>query len=172
MKIIFLDIDGVLNSELYMIAEHNKSMAIEHKIEQTRFERQVDEIDPKAMSFLNDLIKETEAKVVISSTWRRSNTIESLTEIFKARDFIGEIIGFTPRLSEDCLRGNEIYKWIKDNDKLLGMPYYDFNSYIILDDDSDMLYWQKDNFFKTDGYVGLTPTIVYKATWFLNKRGK
>lgn len=167
MKIIFLDIDGVLNSELYhRTIEHNRDIV------QTRFESQIEDIDPKAMSFLNDLITDTGAKIVVSSTWRKSNTIESLTKIFKARGFVGEIIGFTPSLSGDCVRGNEIYKWIQDNKEVLGLPYYDFNTYIILDDDSDMLLWQKDNFFKTDGYVGLTPTIVYKATWFLNKRGK
>jgi len=166
MNIIFLDIDGVLNSELHMMS------TIGHNTAQTRYESQLEDIDEKAVSFLNNLIKDTNSKVVITSTWRINNSLEDLINIFKAKNFVGEIIGVTPRCSEDCVRGNEIYKWIKENESLLGVPYYKFNTYVIFDDDTDMLYWQKDNFFKTDPYVGLTPSNVYKATWFLNERGK
>lgn len=166
MKIIFLDIDGVLNSQLY----HERTYDPNLEKDISRFDYKCRDIDDKAVSFLNDLIKDTGAKVVVSSSWRRSETIESLTKILQARGFTGEIVGFTPRLGKNTVRGNEIHKWIEDNDKLLGVYYYQFKEYVILDDDSDMLLWQKDNFIKTDGYVGLTPTNVHKATYILNGR--
>jgi len=44
----------------------------------------------------------------------------------------------------------------------------DFNKYIILDDDSDMLYWQRNNFICIDGGPGLTENVAYKAIRMLN----
>ena len=46
-----------------------------------------------------------------------------------------------------------------------------YNNYAIIDDDSDMLLWQKDNFFQTDSYSGLTPTTCYKIkNFFMQKQ--
>jgi hypothetical protein len=71
---------------------------------------------------------------------------------------------YTPRINQaGSVRGNEIYLWLTENKK------YKHNRYIILDDDSDMLLWQQEHFFKTDGYVGLTPGVCYRAKRFLEK---
>jgi len=161
MNIIFLDIDGVLNSQLY----HESTEA---KLPQTREESDLQDIDPKAISFLNDLIKETDAKIVITSTWRKSHSDEVLQALFEKKGFIGKIIGHTPILGESNLRGNEILSWIKSNELILGQRYHVFNTYVIFDDDSDMLYWQRNNFILIDGYVGLTPNNCYKAKWILD----
>lgn len=57
MKIIFLDIDGVLNSEVYYrIVDRSKK-------DWSRF-------DPKAVELIKKLLNEFSAKIVISSTWR------------------------------------------------------------------------------------------------------
>jgi hypothetical protein len=124
---------------------------------------ELDDIDPKAVGFLNNLITKTGAKIVISSTWRGSHTRPELQRILEARGFIGEIIDYTPHLNQDCVRGNEILKWMKDNEKLLGKSYHEFETYVIFDDDSDMLYWQRNNFILINGYVGLTPKDCWKA---------
>ena len=60
-------------------------------------------------------------------------------------------------------------KWIEDNEKLVG-SYYSFNNYVIFDDDSDMLYWQRNNFIHIDGYFGLSPNHCYRAKNILNKK--
>jgi hypothetical protein len=158
MNIIFLDIDGVLNSQLY----HESTV---YKTPTTREESDLQDIDPKAIGFLNDLIKATEAKIVITSTWRRSHSDVKLQELFEKRGFIGKIIDHTPMLGEHTVRGNEILTWIERNEKLLGKSRSDFSNYVIFDDDSDMLYWQRNNFLLVDGYVGLTPNLCYKAEW-------
>lgn len=157
-KLIFLDIDGVLNHELFYRAED----------QQARYERvgyPYCDIDPDKVALLNVLVKDTGAKVVISSTWRKGKDISELQAILDWGGFKGEIIGKTPclRLEKRSMpRGIEIYCYLEDNQD-------DNTSYVIFDDDSDMMLWQKNNFFLVDGYCGLTPNIIYKATRFLNK---
>lgn len=80
-----------------------------------------------------------------------------------------EIIDLTPIGCGCGQRGNEIHKWLGDNSDIIGE---ESNNYIILDDDSDMLYWQRNNFVNVDQYVGLTPKQVYKATRFLTGKGQ
>ena len=40
--------------------------------------------------------------------------------------------------------------------------------YVILDDDSDMLYWQRNSYFQVDSYSGLTPNLCYRVVNYLN----
>ena len=160
-KIIFLDIDGVLNSQLFYTSGRASERRI--KIE--------NDIDPVSVGFLNTLIKDTGAKVVVSSTWRLGRTIQELQSILEHNGFVGEVIGKTDSLrGEHCLRGNEILKWIKDNEAIIGCSYSDYTNYVIIDDDSDMLYWQRNNLFLTDGYCGITPNLAYRAARFLNRK--
>lgn len=162
MKIIFLDIDGVLNSQLFYT---EKRQVDRHKEKEFG-----SDIDERCVDYLNVLIKNTRAKVVISSTWRASG-LEYCKQHLEASGFKGEIVGLTPHLRhEGCVRGNEIYHWINENsDMLYGKPYgSDFKDYVIFDDDSDMLLWQQHNYIHVDGYCGLTPNNAYKAERILN----
>ena len=56
MKIIFLDIDGVLNSDMY---EANRTDWLDDN-----------SIDPSRVKLLADLVKASDAKIVLTSTWR------------------------------------------------------------------------------------------------------
>jgi len=145
IRVIFLDIDGVLN---------NENMYKTKKCASKSF-------DPKNMEVLNDLIYETQAKVVISSCWRIGETIESLLAKMKAGGYKYDIYDFTPRCHG--IRGNEIHNWLKEKGK-------NVKSYVIFDDDSDMLLWQKDYFIWIDRHYGLTPTMAYKAKHTLLNR--
>jgi len=55
MKVIFLDIDGVLNSVKSMI--------------ESKYEKWSDEPSIENIGWLNYIIEKTDAKIVISSTW-------------------------------------------------------------------------------------------------------
>lgn len=173
MKIIFLDIDGVLNNQLFYT-----------EIDQaTRFKQSKEDaplgscdIDSRCIGLLNHIIDKTGAKVVISSSWRQGKTIEELTYILNYCGFIGEIIGKTPYLqfksnlenyNYSVPRGCEIKAWIETNKDILGSKVLKLK-YVILDDDSDMLYWQRDNYFLVDGYCGITPNLAYRVIRFLN----
>ena len=175
MKIIFLDIDGVLNHQRFFKERFDakkQDKLLEKKDGKLSIKLKADfyaeEIDPKSVENLNELIENTGAKVVISSTWRLGTEIETLQAILEKRGFVGEVIGKTPVGCGCCQRGNEIHKWLEDNRDIVGE---DGNNYVILDDDSDMLYWQRNNFVNVDQYVGLTPKQVYKATRFLTGKG-
>jgi hypothetical protein len=152
VKIIFLDFDGVLNHHAYYSQGRDTGPGDTN-------------LDPKAIALLNKLIEETGAKVVVSSTWRLGRAVHELQELLEGRGFKGEVIGKTSDMrrgpDSDCiLRGNEILQWIKECSTV---PYWDFREYVILDDDSDMLYWQKDNFVHVDPFVGLTPLTITRA---------
>ena len=155
-KIIFLDIDGVMNSEVDFLL--------------TGKHEEAHDISGRCVGLLNELVKETEAEIVISSVWRYNNTKEDLQALFDSKGFIGKIIDVTPIYSKEyTVRGNEILGWIKANEKYLEQSYSDFNAYIIFDDDSDMLYWQRENFILIDGFTGLTRNKIYKAKRMLNR---
>lgn len=161
MKIIFLDIDGVLNNQLWY-------KSIKDINPQNNEEYDILQFDPRCVSLLNDVTDNTGAKIVVSSSWRKGRDLEELVELFEKVGITGEVIGKTPILSFDyenyrtlAPRGCEIDAWIEINK-------YPITKYTILDDDSDMLYKQKDKFFWIDPYCGLTPNISYKIKRYLN----
>jgi len=155
-NIIFLDVDGVLNSHLYI---ENYKGSREEWIKLSERERN---LDPKAVKMLDQLCKDTNSKIVLSSTWRLGDEGKLLKEFLSELNFKSEIIDCTGRCCSG-IRGVEIYNWWKDNkDK--------YNEYAIIDDDNDMMLYQQYNFFKIDGYVGLTPTICWKIERLLNGR--
>jgi hypothetical protein len=165
MKLIFLDIDGVLNHEQFYVRRHEADFKGYGK-------HPISEFDFNSVKVLNYIIEETGAKVVVSSTWRLGKTVEQLQSILDSVGFKGEVIAKTPNLRNEgdyVFRGNEILKWIKDNKELIAQDYHEYENYVIFDDDSDMLYWQKDNFLQVDRFVGLTYHVAYKAIRILNR---
>lgn len=171
MKIIFLDIDGVLNHQLWF-EEQKEAKDKWCSYDKTRQKM----IDPSKVELLNELIEKTGSKVVISSSWRVHYSINYIREMLSHYGFKGEIIDTTPTLFFRGLkdyhysvpRGNEIKAWLETNKDILGEKISKVR-YVILDDDSDMLLWQRENFFWVDPYCGLTPNITYKAIRYLNK---
>ena len=169
MKIIFLDINGVLNHQLWFKESYKK-----YKKCSTDKEYEDSMIDDSKVALLNELIKKTNAKVVISSSWRKEYTIKQMQTILERKGFKGEIIDSTPVLSFSGIkdykysvpRGNEIKAWLEINKGILGDKISKVK-YVIFDDDSDMLLWQREKYFWVDPYCGLTPNIIYKAERFL-----
>lgn len=155
IKVIFLDIDGVLTS---VSSNWN--------------------LDKTCCENLKKIIEETDAKIVISSSWRLhtlNETLENLKQESKRIPFefpcIDRIIGQTERIfsktytgkTVSSIRGLEINHWMVENPSTV-------SNYLILDDDCDMIYWQKDNFIKTDYQVGLTEDDVKKSIEILNSK--
>ena len=172
MKLIFLDIDGVLNNELWFKSPESR-VQTEDKEEYSkkRF------FDPRCVELLNILTESTGAKIVISSSWRtRWQTIEEMQEFLEDVGITGDIIDRTPKLyfrgledyNYSVPRGCEIKAWLETHKDILGKKISQVN-YVILDDDSDMLYWQRRNFIWIDPYSGLTPNIIHKAKYILTQ---
>lgn len=143
MKVIFLDIDGVLNSRHTPLKKCFKGFEEDERT------------DPRCVQLLNTVVERTQAKIVISSAWRIQHSAEELQAYFKHCGFTGEIIGVTPVLlnvdldpedPDEWERGDEIQEWLDNNE---------VENFIILDDDSDMGYL-KLHLVKTSFEVGLT----------------
>ena len=145
MKIIFLDIDGVMNCEGNNFVEKRDQYG--HLFYDV------------SVYWLNKLIKETGAKIVISSTWRMSGK-----EMWKHRNMAGEVIDITPILprigKRSAPRGLEIDYWLYENQ---------VDSYMILDDDSDMLYCQRNNFIEVSSKSGFGEEHYLQAKKILGK---
>lgn len=162
MKVIFLDIDGVLNTGIYAthffeICKHfdltrRAAKDIRHGLR----DEFGSHFDPKPVTLLKWIIELTEAKIVVSSTWRMSGK-ETMKLMWEMRDLPGEVIDITPILNTD--RGEEIDMWLKENQ---------VDKYVIFDDDSDMLPEQKPFFIQTDGEYGITYKDAEKAIQILN----
>ena len=175
MKVLFLDIDGVLNSEnwfgyrLYCIKNNMFNEVINFvNTNDERIKYKLSMIDDRAIANLNRIIEETGCKVVLSSSWRSSRkSVNDLTQyILKIKGFKYELYSVTPRIQREefgTQRGEEIQMWMdKESEK------HKIESFVILDDDSDMLPEQMNNFIHIDGQVGLIDKDVVTAIKILN----
>jgi hypothetical protein len=129
-----LDIDGVLAGWNYFKKPH------------------LDTVDPKKIELLNSV----DAKIVISSSWGEDGG--KTEEVLRRNGLQLEIVGYTEHFWNNWIcRGNEIVKWIDDNIK----EPIDFE-YCIVDDDTDMLLSQKDNFVHINERYGITEKDINK----------
>lgn len=170
MKIIFLDIDGVLNHQLFFEEKKRSNIILgTSEIE--------DWFDQRSVSLLKEIVDTTGAKIVVSSSWRKNRSLDQLKEIFHELGFKKDtVIDKTPVLyfssnekyNYSVPRGCEIKAWMEMNKGIIGEKMSKV-SYVILDDDSDMLYWQRNNFIHVDSYCGITFNTVFKAIQILNK---
>jgi len=141
--IIFLDVDGVLNSMDFMHYTH----ALGKDTARVR-------LDPLCVDKLQQLVDKTNAVVVISSTWRKHlHDMWDLMSFFST--YAIPVIGVTPG-SKDGIRHKEIRQWLRDH-------YVTHDCYIALDDDSYDMVDLKDHFIHTDRKIGLTAKDVSKA---------
>ena len=163
MKVIFLDIDGVLNYEEFY-TRHTQG-------KERRSTYPLSEICRRAVANVNRIVDATGAKIVISSTWRHSG-IDYCRNVLVESGLTGEIIDITPELGRAgswVERGNEILKWLQDNKLYKYDSYMTIDhDYAIIDDDSDMLYQQRHNFFECSPKTGLTVELADKVIEFLN----
>lgn len=138
MKVLFLDIDGVVNCEM-TFQRH----------------RGIIGIDPYMAFLIGRMVDDLGLKVVLSSSWRHSK--EGINEVKKQ---VCPILDITPVLDnphgEHQIRGEEIGVWL--------VRHPEVTKYAILDDDSDMLPEQLPNFFQTSWKVGITKEIIEKIT--------
>ncbi len=161
MKIIFLDIDGVLNNSLEV--DEHKDVLLKGEYQGI--------YSPRCVERLNALIEKTNASIVLTSVWRNGLDLDEINLLLDTMGINAKCIGKTDNLDHKyswAFRGNEILKWLKDNETLLGMHHYDYRSYVILDDDTDMLLWQRHNYVNCDHEIGMTDRTVARAASILN----
>lgn len=167
IKIIFLDIDGVLNSLAYFkTQEHQDKRFMQH-----------DEIDESRLPLLKRIVDATGAKIVLSSTWRELDDCQDTVcyEMYKyLEDMLAKydmsIMSKTPVIAH-C-RPLEIMMWLNkrvDKNEI---------TFVSLDDDFGSDDYDKygigDNlvhtiFYSEDPLVGgLQPEHIEQAIKILN----
>ncbi len=165
MNIIFLDIDGVLNSTQSIMMFHQKYNVGKGENDWLAPDEY---FCPIAMSNLFVILKEVpNTVIVISSDWRLGETIDSMKDKFKKQKYNLPIIGFTPYLA-NVTRGIEIMGFMNlyvGNKKPDGE---NIEKFVILDDDHDMMHLEKFR-VKTSYYHGLTWEDTLKAIDILKK---
>lgn len=139
MRVVFLDIDGVLNSVGSAVAFYDRPKPNVGR-------RDEDRLSPVSIGLLQRACKVTGARVVVSSTWRLGRTEQDFKDIFSRygwNDF--PYVGQTDRDGPN--RGSEIQRWIDASAT-------ESDKYVILDDDSDMLPSQYDRFIHVSSVNG------------------
>ena len=167
-KIIFLDFDGVLNTEHYQNFLYH-----EGKPWQDEFGAF---FDPEAVAQLKRIVDATNADIVVESSWKYLG-LEAMQEMWEARNMPGRIIDITPSSVSDSwlltanldeiddamahYKGMEIASWLSDNAK-------QGTKYVILDDEYVIMDSQLSHFVLTNPYDGITEEIANKAISILN----
>ncbi len=147
-KVIFLDIDGVLNSAFY-----DRIRGAEDG-----------NIDPSRMPLLKKIVIETGAEIVLSSSWRRHWEPDGHGEVFCElngifKSFGLEITDKTPVLGT---RSEEISAWLENHPEV--------KNYVILDDAFFGWGAHETHLVKTSAFIGkgLTDKHADEAIKILN----
>ena len=151
VKVIFLDFDGVLNQMHYGGWVNDQRNYYYNGLN----------FNPLNCNKLEHIIKNTGAKIVVSSYWRTNFTIEELAEhLQKAGVESADVIGKTPDLETSrstWCRGDEVQQWLDENDE------YEIEKYIIIDDLYHFLMSQGQYLIKTVSGIGLTLDLAKEA---------
>jgi hypothetical protein len=156
-KVIFLDIDGVMNSAALKRAKQGDV-----------FDDQP--CDPH-VSALNKIIELTGADIVLSSTWRTEMHTMGWNRYFSAIGIKGWVRGKTPKLG--TLRGTEVACWLLEQQSRY-QHYHnkdDFVSeWVVLDDDGDGEHQSVlDRWYIIDTHKGLQEKDIQPIIDILNR---
>ena len=88
-KFIFLDIDGVMNSNLFY-SERTQDKRYNDWIKEhpQRIAWNACNIDPRAVERLNRLTDATGAKIVVSSTWRSDSNLQEVFNLVGIKEWL------------------------------------------------------------------------------------
>ena len=182
-KILFLDFDGVLNSENWCY-----SPAAKHWYG-------VFGLDSEKITLLDEIVERTGCEIVISSSWRAGKTVADLKFILSyfgmknvdavvdKTPYAGEVMNryseHLDRKAEDVLvahwdRGLEIFGWLLDHAPQ-NCSTQDFNAEVsgiaIVDDNDDM--WRLlPKLVKTTWKRGMNRKHVEALCWMLGEKEK
>lgn len=136
-KILFLDIDGVLNTDRQQWYCQMNSIAPVDKFGYA--------FDSKAVENLATILEETGAEIVISSSWKFLG-LQTLQIMWKDRNMLGTILDITP---DGDNKGLKIDEWLLKHEGQV-------SGYAIIDDENDMQPEQQGHFVQTNPQFGIT----------------
>lgn len=154
-KLIFLDIDGVLNTQQHQQTLRAKGLPPSDEFGEL--------FDTRAVAQLKHIIDQTRADIVIMSSWKFLG-LEFIRQMWVQRGLPGKLLDITPSFSsdemllsinlehEDCFnpcKGVEVEAWLRQHPKC-------YTSYVIIDDEEVILPTQRAYFVQTNPQEGLS----------------
>lgn len=167
MKVIFLDHDGVIclstewgsrykkqhRAEGIKASDSPSSMPVEYRF---------DNFNKKAIEILNDIIKKTDAEIVVSSDWKKWATCEEMGEYYESKGICKKPIAFTPNLNTCTIHGNNFIwtpLWDLEQERSIEIKQYlhdhpEITNWVAIDDlnmsdGEDWKNWGLKNFVLT-----------------------
>jgi hypothetical protein len=189
MKVIFLDIDGVMNSHVFYEERHKKRLRswqhikyvlkkpfikiglIKPKTRQNwvtpkymytfkyQFDRLVESTCPQKWKWLSEFCNENDIKICISSVWKNHFGGENGRIPEWWEDALTKL-GFKEGTFVGITGKRRTLRGEEIKEWLDNHP--EVEDYVILDDDSDMLDEQFDHFHHCDGWFGMSPNHLYR----------
>ena len=99
--VLFLDIDGVLNSDAWLGRHHGRRLTLpDHAAEM---------LDPEAVGRLERIRQATGCRVVVSSSWRHTLPLAEIERLLRRHGFAGQLADRTPAGTS---RTSEILAWL------------------------------------------------------------
>jgi hypothetical protein len=150
--ILFADVDGVLNSfESQTWGTAPRALLL-----------------PECVKHFNSIIEATEAKIVLSSSWRYyilqdNMTLLGFEHLLRSHGVRGSLIGCTCHDDEADERGEQIRLWKKAN-------LEPFQPYVVIDDFDDGISSRGLRFVQTNGAVGLTEADARRAIGLIERQ--
>ena len=125
MKVIFLDIDGVLNYLDYFIKINDNRLIYNKLLKEIdyKLQRKLLEVDMNKLCMIKEICDRTNSKIVVTSSWRHLE-IYPLIEDYLIKKGI-PVIDTTEYINS--MRGMEIKDYLENHPEI--------TNYIILDDD-------------------------------------
>ena len=163
-KILFLDVDGVLNSEIW-----NKT-----HVSQISNGLLIDEEKVKLLSFI---ISNTDAKIVLESGWRfwfdqnkkpLNQEAEYFLKLFEKYNLT--IYGCTPDFSDGEIKITKMFSRVKAREILAWIDHYPKQIHWLVIEDMDLSNdLVKQHQIQTDTMIGLTEEQAQEAIAYLNQ---
>ena len=154
--IIFLDIDGVLNSIHWWVGRQDlvRSYLPPRRASTAWREKR---LDPACVGRLQHLVEQTGASIVLSTSWRFRMSIPEFRKLMALHGFeAAPVIGATPAIVRS-IRGEEVAAWRIEHQSVC--------PYVCLDDDGDFLPDQP--LVQTHPEVGLSDDDVKRCVLLL-----
>ena len=158
MKVIFLDIDGVLNSEEFLKNNQNEM------------------IDRNNVSILKKVIDKTEAVIVMSSAWRfwfddnmmpKDGYSQCLYDVLCEFDI--SLFGKTPDFSTEEIRTQKTFSHVKAKEIIAWLSEHGpIDKYVVLDDLDLKNEEINSHLVRTNVKVGITENDIKRVINMIN----